>query len=101
LSKPVLPSNLEETEWVKQLRPLGKLFYKLNLIFYDKLFDDIDFNWKYWHVSDRIICHFKGHNPEQFYRLPKQCEYGNSEMMGCVKAEVRCKRCWQVIHNDE
>ncbi len=90
---------MNEKEWYKNMRPLGKLFYKMGLIFYDPIsFDgsNIDFSWKYWHIAERIVCHFKGHNPEQYYRLPKDGEVGLIDKCGTVKAEIRCHRCFRI-----
>jgi len=86
-----------EQEFYKALRHGGKWLYRHKIIIYDELFDEVDFSWKYWHITDKIICFFKGHKPEQYYRLPKEGETPLDDKMGCVKDDVRCKRCFVVI----
>jgi len=85
----------KEADFYIQLRHGGKWLYRRNLIIYDELFDDIDFAWKYWNVSQRIVCFFIGHKFEKYWRLPKDDEVGNPDKMGCVDAGFFCKRCHQ------
>jgi len=89
--------NDKEQKFYNNLRRGGKWLYRHKLIFYDELFDDIDFSWKYWHVCGRIVCFFKGHKPEQMWRLPKDDEVGLADEMGCVSAGMICTRCWKDI----
>jgi len=87
----------KEQEFYQRLRNGGKWLYRHNLIFYDPIFDEIDFSWKYWNILERIVCFFIGHKPEQFYRLSKKDEKGLADKMGCMKAEICCTRCWREI----
>lgn len=93
--------NEKEQEFYKGLRHGGKWLYRHNLIFYDEIFDDIDFSWKYWNIPERIVCYFIGHKPEQFYRLPKEGEEQLIDKMGCVKAEICCTRCWSGLEKND
>ena len=87
----------KEQEFYNNLRRGGKWLYRHNLIFYDELFDDLDFSWKYWYVFEKIVCYFIGHKSEQCYRLPKEGEIPLPDKMGCVKSHIWCKRCFQTI----
>lgn len=86
-----------EEEFYTGLIHGGKWLFRHKLIFHDKILDEIDFSWNYWHIVDKIICKFKGHIPEQYYRLPKEGEEGLTDKMGCVFDAVRCKRCWKTL----
>ncbi len=86
-----------EEEFYNNLRHGGKWLYRHKLIFYDELFDDVDFSWKYWHIRGRIICFLIGHKEEKFYRFPKKDEKGDPALCGCVDAGVNCIRCWKTL----
>lgn len=86
-----------EEEFYNNLRRGGKWLYRHKLIFYDPLFDDIDFSWRYWYIPQRIVCFFIGHKEEKIYRFPKDKEIGDPELCGCVYAGIHCARCWRTL----
>lgn len=90
-------TDAKEQEFYDRLRNGGKWLYRHKLIFYDPVFDDLDFSWKYWNIFERIVCYFIGHKSEQMWRLPKLGEVGLPEKMGCVSAGICCTRCWKYI----
>ncbi len=92
-------NSQKEEKFYDKLKHGGKWLYRHNLIFYDEIFDEIDFNCKYWNIPERIVCFFIGHKFEKFYRLPKENKTGLPDKMGCVKAEICCIRCWNVNEN--
>lgn len=86
-------TSSKEQEFYKNLRRGGKWLYRHKIILYDELFDDIEFSWKYWNISQRIVCFLIGHTFEQCWRLPKNGKVGLPDKMGCVSAGLWCKRC--------
>ena len=78
---------------IPPLRPLGKLFKKLGILYYDPLFGE-------WYVTlaykiDRLICVFKGHDYHWYFRFPKKGERPNNDDCGMMRIQnERCSRCW-------
>ncbi len=91
----------KEQKFYNQLRRGGKWLYRHGIISYDELFDELEFCWMYWNITRKIICVFKGHKAEQFYRLPKEGETPLLDMCGCVKDDILCKRCWKTLEEND
>lgn len=86
-----------------RLTPLGKFFYKLNLVDWfivenDRFVDYPHFTLRLWKYAIRtFLC--TGHEWEDLYRAPKEGEFLLPKFCGMVKSgDQVCNKCHKFAH---